>query len=554
MMRLTYREALVGLLLSAACIALIGAESSSSTPLRWLARMIVLLVAAGIMALAVGLAQVGPVSPMLVGPLRRMSVTSAVLLAVTAVPYLVLGVLPVFALHDSLWALILLGTFLVGGVPLAVGYVLLLQAFRVWEGGRDELERITGIGSGLVAVVAGVAAAVNVFGRSSARWPLQAVAASAVFVVYVLITWWLRRLRRRVARPSPPLAAAVEQGIEGLDWLRVPGAKRPETYLSIGEPAYRVGGFRFARTADDANDDGTPRVSPQRGFVTDPAQRERLVGYLTGGASVVPDGVRGADRIDPTRQFAVPASFRTDGIWVWAGSVEYYLRFHGVGLEPEFRDHIEGANYRCPPVEPGVVALALAAVDERAKGYRRMVEAYLAEHPEARPGEPDRFPAEVNDALLALGWQRGRDLGAQVDEWLSVRVPALAALPFERDGYPRYEPFPAAVAVMREFGGLTSLANGRGQTSAQVPFVIYPTQFDDLVDFAPDVQMLGELVGSRVFQVGEVERGMGALVVAEDGRVFLAGPIELYAGRNFDEALVRMLLGLRCEELDEVGL
>jgi hypothetical protein len=58
---------------------------------------------------------------------------------------------------------------------------------------------------------------------------------------------------------------------------------------------------------------------------------------------------------------------------------------------------------------------------------------------------------------------------------------------------------------MREFGGLVSIADGSGQTSAQAPFTIYPAPRDELVD--------------------------------ESGRVFLVGPIQLYAGVNIDEAL-----------------
>lgn len=54
--------------------------------------------------------------------------------------------------------------------------------------------------------------------------------------------------------------------------------------------------------------------------------------------------------------------------------------------------------------------------------------------------------------------------------------------------------------------------------------------------------------------VGEVEQGMGALVVDESGRVFLVGPVRLYAGANIDEALTRMLRGIRCEQLNEIGL
>ena len=159
----------------------------------------------------------------------------------------------------------------------------------------------------------------------------------------------------------------------------------------------------------------------------------------------------------------------------------------------------------------------------------------MAEHPELRPGDPDRFEADVNEQLLAIGWTRGRDISTELFEWLAPRVAELSEKFSEQNGSPSYAPFPAAVAVMREFGGLVSMADGPGQTSAQVPFVIYPAPHDDLIGFAPDVHELGETIGSRAFQVGEVEQGMGALVVDESGRVFLVGPVQLYAGANIDE-------------------
>jgi hypothetical protein len=125
----------------------------------------------------------------------------------------------------------------------------------------------------------------------------------------------------------------------------------------------------------------------------------------------------------------------------------------------------------------------------------------------------------------------------------------------ERDGYPPYVPIPAALAVMNEFGGLGSMANGPGVTSAQIPFAIFPTgRDDDLMQFVFEVQMLGERIGSRVFQVGDVEHKMGALVVDEQCRVFASGPIDLYLGKDIHEALARMLTGVRAQQLSEIGL
>jgi hypothetical protein len=99
------------------------------------------------------------------------------------------------------------------------------------------------------------------------------------------------------------------------------------------------------------------------------------------------------------------------------------------------------------------------------------------------------------------------------------------------------------------------VANGSGKTSAQVPFAMFPTgRTDDLLTFADDVAALADRIDARTFQVGTVERGMGGLVVDEHGRVFAVGPAQLYLGANVDEALCRMLEGVRAQELYEVGI
>ena len=69
------------------------------------------------------------------------------------------------------------------------------------------------------------------------------------------------------------------------------------------------------------------------------------------------------------------------------------------------------------------------------------------------------------------------DFAAELES--AGRVDDLADLPFEQDGYPRYAPTAAALAVLNEFGGLASLANGPGVTSAQIPFTIFPAGGDD---------------------------------------------------------------------------
>jgi hypothetical protein len=341
---------------------------------------------------------------------------------------------------------------------------------------------------------------------------------------------------------------------DGVDWKRVPGAKRPEGSIPV-RPPYEVGGFRFARTDDGAQEDGSPRVSPERGYVTDPTERLRLLGYLTGGALVRETMRYGTDRVDPTRRFAVQVAYRTDGVWVWPASVEYYLRHHNFGLEPDFRRHVEAQGYRVAQVPAEVVDRAREATLQRARIREQRIAEYRAAHQESEPPDDGRFEPEVRQRLLGLGWKPGRDVREKADAWLAEWVDELAELPFERDGYPRYEPIPAALKVLYEFGGLYSVANGSGLTSAQIPFDIYPNgRTDDLASFAVDVQLLGDRIRRRVFQVGDIERRMGALVVDELGRVFAVGPAEHYLGENIEEALTRMVRGIRPQYLTEVGL
>jgi SUKH-3 immunity protein len=325
-----------------------------------------------------------------------------------------------------------------------------------------------------------------------------------------------------------------------------------------------VGGFRFPSTLDGVNEDATPHVSPERGFLRDPAERERVLGYLTAGARVLETMRYSADGFDRTRQFAVRVGYRTDGVWVWPDSVEYYLREHAVAPEPDFLRHIVANGYRCPSPPPEVIRAADRAMRERAAIGNRMKHEYAKEHGLLRPertGDPTRFPPRVNAALLTMGWDPGRDVRGAVDTWLARTLPTFADAAFERDGFPPYRPNPAALRAMYEFGGLAFGGGGRGVSMATTAFRILPAcagvfrsdgdvDHDDPADFMINAQLLGRSIGKSVFQVGEVSAGLAALVVAEDGEVYMAGTMDFYIGRTFDIALQSMILGITYGTLD----
>ncbi|MBO0867006.1 MAG: SUKH-3 domain-containing protein [Micromonosporaceae bacterium] len=332
------------------------------------------------------------------------------------------------------------------------------------------------------------------------------------------------------------------------DWQFVPDAE-PVRVIPAQLPA-EVDGFRIPRPFDGVTEDRRPRISPERGYIRDPQERSRVLGYLRSGAQVVDTLVAGDDLLDPRRRFAVSANEYTDGTWIWGAGIHYYLHWHHVAPEPEFYRHIKAQHYACPPVPAEVVAGAQRASGKATEQYRAAYQAGARELGLLREGDERRFPAEVNQRLLDIGWFAGRDVSDQVDPWLARWAEVLPSFRLQERGYPPYQPLPAATAVLREFGGLVSTDNGPGVTSAKIPFVIYPREgADDLSRFVVDVAQLADRLGKRLFQVGELEDGTLALLVAEDGGVYATGAVELEFGATFDEALRHLLLGYHGEEI-----
>lgn len=310
-------------------------------------------------------------------------------------------------------------------------------------------------------------------------------------------------------------------------------------------PAAEVAGFRFASPVDGVDGNGTPIVAPERGYVRDAVERQRLLDYLAGGVTVLSSMRYGPDGFDRSRALAVPVGYRTDGTWVWPMAVEYYLREHEVAPEPALYRHIAANGYRVAVVAAEVAAAVTEAVGARQRDFDERRRAYVAEHGLLR-GDPTRFPPELGARLRELGWYPGREVRDRVDAWLAAERPAFADEAFERDGYPPYEPHPAARRVLDEFGGLGSRDAGRGIDGGRIPFEIFPVAGDeDLGRLMFHVQELGRRLGQRLFQVGEVEQGMGALAVDERGRVFLTGTVDLFVAGGFDDALRYLLLGAR---------
>ncbi|HVT66522.1 MAG TPA: hypothetical protein VHF26_02150 [Trebonia sp.] len=100
--------------------------------------------------------------------------------------------------------------------------------------------------------------------------------------------------------------------------------------------------FRVARVFDFADPVSGPGFEPGHAVIADPVERERIGAYLRGGFPVLTSSARLADIVDPTAGEAVPASFRTDGEWIWTDTVEYYLSRHGLAPDERLIEHIRG--------------------------------------------------------------------------------------------------------------------------------------------------------------------------------------------------------------------
>lgn len=148
----------------------------------------------------------------------------------------------------------------------------------------------------------------------------------------------------------------------------------------------------------------------------------------------------------------------------------------------------------------------------------------------------DRFPPEIARVLLDAGWFPGRDISGDVDAWARNHAGADTGWTF----------FPAARAALREFGGLDLPQYGPAQNlgggfrSCTYPYP-YPAGGETPRDSA---EGFTDVFGVEVFQIGDNEDGPAAIVMDEQGRVFLVHWADsFYLGAGIDQALVALIRG-----------
>lgn len=86
--------------------------------------------------------------------------------------------------------------------------------------------------------------------------------------------------------------------------------------------------------------------------------KQRILGFLGGGGSVLRSPGLREDRLDRSRPDAVPLGYLSDGEWIWPLELAYYLEQHGILPEREFREHMQQRDYRAESPSPEALAAA----------------------------------------------------------------------------------------------------------------------------------------------------------------------------------------------------
>ena len=116
---------------------------------------------------------------------------------------------------------------------------------------------------------------------------------------------------------------------------------------------------RLARVYDGRDATGRPVVGDRPPL--DPELRESLLTYLESAPVILAARSLDPDEFSPG-EIDVPLNYRTDGTWIWAGSVPHYLRKHGLCPDPALVWHILDRDFRMASVDAATKNLAVSVI------------------------------------------------------------------------------------------------------------------------------------------------------------------------------------------------
>jgi hypothetical protein len=116
--------------------------------------------------------------------------------------------------------------------------------------------------------------------------------------------------------------------------------------------------LRLARVYNGRDDSGRPIVDRP---AIDSELREALLTYLEAAPIVLAARSFAIDEFNPQVR-DVPMNYRTDGTWIWSGSVTHYLRKHGLSPEPDLVLHIMDRNFHLGEVDDAAKDRAVSLI------------------------------------------------------------------------------------------------------------------------------------------------------------------------------------------------
>ncbi|TCB95434.1 hypothetical protein E0H26_19770 [Micromonospora zingiberis] len=171
----------------------------------------------------------------------------------------------------------------------------------------------------------------------------------------------------------PALAARMQDALEAA------GESDPqvETFLDPDElPTYQRIALGFsallwaaapptplfvARLYDALDPENRPGFAPDHPLLED-EERGKVFSYLTGSAPLLITSTCGPDVLDPASGEVVPNGFVTDGRWIWADAVAFYLSGYGLAPDPDLLAAIRANHYLPPKVDVVLLHRALSVL------------------------------------------------------------------------------------------------------------------------------------------------------------------------------------------------
>ncbi|MEU6267155.1 hypothetical protein [Saccharopolyspora shandongensis] len=154
-------------------------------------------------------------------------------------------------------------------------------------------------------------------------------------------------VQRVAGHQSDPRVEVFAAGTDLPDYHKT--ALRSAVLLWTREPPAEV---KVARTFDGASGDGGPWFDSAHELVVDSTERQRLLDFLSSGEIVLETDLRMTDLVSGAAG-AVPASLRSDGVWVWSDASRYYLDRHLLAPDAALAAHAlaSGRASRMTPLD-----------------------------------------------------------------------------------------------------------------------------------------------------------------------------------------------------------